>query len=40
MNFSPFLSTLFCVSVRVVCLASITKASSFVSFIRLSMFCG
>ena len=37
MNFNPFLSTLFCVSVRVVCLASMTKASSFLSFILLSV---
>ena len=35
MNFSPFLSTFFCASVRVVCLASMTKVSSFMSFIGL-----
>ena len=37
MNFSPFLSTLFCFSVRVVCIASMTKALLLVS---LSMSCG
>ena len=35
MNFNPFLSTFFCVSVRVVCLASMTKASSFLSLVIL-----
>ena len=43
MNFSPFLSGLFCVSVRVVCLTSITKASSFLLFVGFSDFrvpCG
>ena len=43
MNFSPFLSGLFSVSVRVICLTSITKASSFLLFVGLSGFripCG
>ena len=37
MNFRPFLSTFFGVSVRVVCLASMTRASSFLSFVVLPM---
>ena len=37
-NFNPFLRTSFCVSVRVVYLASMTKASSSLSIIN-SLYC-